>query len=142
MNLFLWNEVLNQQQRDELRAKGIFKGMFTLNKEYEHGPSFVYSQWKISDSVPTMTDEPDRYTCQSHNDTMLFLQIWQLVIKKYKKRPTIAHPPVTRTDFLSYLHASYPDLERELRPISRYQRHDHLTGMVDNIFVDDDETIP
>jgi hypothetical protein len=46
-------------------------------------------------------------------------------------------PPVTRKEFLGYIHASLPAFEDDLRPISELQYYDNETGCTEPLFVDD-----
>jgi hypothetical protein len=46
-------------------------------------------------------------------------------------------PPVTRKEFLGYIHASLPAFEDDLRPISELQYYDNETGCIEPLFVDD-----
>jgi hypothetical protein len=58
----------------------------------------------------------------------------------YQRRRIIAHPPVTRKEFLAYIHSSFPKFEADLRLISELQHLDAETGLTQNLFIDDTNT--
>jgi len=123
LNLFLWTTVLQQRQRDELHAMGIS----TLEQLRARDWELDARAQKIYGTIP-----------KRYEDILWVMGTHRHEI--YQRRCTVAHPLVTRQEFLAYIRASFPDFEVDLRPISELQCDDG-TGHTENLFIDDTDIV-
>jgi len=120
LNLFLWTTVLQQWQRDELKAIGIHK----------------LEQLQISDiELDIRAQRVYRTIPKRYKDILRTMGTHRHEI--YQRHRTIAHPPVTRTEFHTYIQSSFPEFEVDLHLISELQHLDAETGFIENLFIDD-----
>jgi hypothetical protein len=119
LNLFLWRTVLRQQQRNKLHTMGIntFEQLRDRAKGFDASAQIIYS------TIPKQYKDI-LWTMGTHRHEI------------YQQRRIVAHPPVTRQEFLAYIHASFPDFEVELYPMSELQRSDD-SGHPENLFIND-----